>query len=485
VAEQCSVGGGLGPPGVLGPVLVHLQFLELPRRLGVGVGGVEGIGPVVHDVAHVLLRAEEGEVFLVGRGGLQIGLSVVRLLGQCLELGGQIAGQLFQLHQLLAAGDVVLEGVDLDVHRRPDQELDVLLLGGEVALGRLERVIELLRPFQIQVGVGLDLHQLAQGGDGPFVLLLDEVAVAQLVQRQGVGGAALGQFLEVLQGSLGGPGLGVAVDQVQQRLPLDVERLLGVDPRDRVAPGRPLEEGDRLVELLLVDPDPAQLVAGQVVHRALGELKDGLVVLLGLGQIGLVEVVVADDLLGFQPQRALGVLGDQLVERLEHLVELAQLPHFVGQVEGDLVGVVEVGELAEETVVELDRLLLEELGFGADDGALGLASPLGVLEEVDVAALLHVELGQAELEVRQIGSVAALGDEPLGFDERAVDLEDVPLQLLHVLGLLPRPGDDRIHVLVERGEQRRVRRPGRQGEEKDADGHWAPSSRQRLGIFTR
>ena len=51
------------------------------------------------------------------------------------------------------------------------------------------------------------------------------------------------------------------------------------------------------------------------------------------------------------------------------------------------------------------------------------------LEVVHVAALLHVELGEAELEVRQVRGVAALGDELLGLAERAVHLEDVALEL--------------------------------------------------------
>ena len=254
----------------------------------------------------------------------------------------------------------------------------------------------------------------------------------------------------------------------------------------RLAAGGGLEEGDRVVELLLVHPDPPQLVAGQVVHRALGELEDLLVVLLGLGQVGLVEVVVADDLLGLEPERALGVLGDQLVQRLEHLVELTELAHLVRQVEGDLVRVVEVGELAQEAVVELHRLLLEELGLRADDGALVVAAALLHLEEVHVAALLHVELGQAELEVGQVRGVAALGDQPLGLDERAVHLEDVPLQLLDVLGLLPLLGDHRVHALVERGEQRPALAPARaRSRQEQSTHHWAPSSMQRLGMLTR
>ena len=74
--------------------------------------------------------------------------------------------------------------------------------------------------------------------------------------------------------------------------------------------GGGLEEGDRVGVLLLVHPDPAHLVAGQVVHRAdAANCEDGLVVLLGLGEVVLVEVVVADDLLGLEPQRALGVLA--------------------------------------------------------------------------------------------------------------------------------------------------------------------------------
>jgi hypothetical protein len=94
------------------------------------MGGEQRIGPVVHDVPHVLLGAEQREVGLVGVAGLQIGLRVVGLLGQGLQLGGQVAGELLQLHQLLPPGGVVLEGIDLHVHRGADQELDVLLLVG-------------------------------------------------------------------------------------------------------------------------------------------------------------------------------------------------------------------------------------------------------------------------------------------------------------------------------------------------------------------
>jgi hypothetical protein len=229
---------------------------------------------------------------------------------------------------------------------------------------------------------------------------------------------------------LGGPGLGVAVDQVQQGLALDVERLLAVHPGDGLATGSGLEEGDRVVELLLVHPDPPQLVPGQVVHRADRELEDGLVVLLGLGVVVLVEVVVADDLVRLEPSGLLGYLPMSSAKVLSISSNWTELAHLVRQVEGDLVRVVEVRELAEQAVVELHRLLLQQLGLRADDGALVVSAALLHLEEVHVPALLHVELGQAELEVRQVRGVAALGDEPLGLEQRAVHLEDVPLELL-------------------------------------------------------
>ena len=119
-----------------------------------------------------------------------------------------------------------------------------------------------------------------------------------------------------------------------------------------------------------------------------------LVVLLGLLEVGLVEPVVAEDLLGVEPQGRAGVLLDEVAQRLEHVVELAQLALLVRQVEGHLVRVFEVGELAEDAVVDLHRLLLEQLGLGRDQGALlALGARLG-LQVIDVAALLDVQLGQ-------------------------------------------------------------------------------------------
>jgi len=172
VGEQRAVGGGLGAGGVLPADLVGLELLELPGRLGVLVRGEERIRAVVHDVPDVLLGAEEREVFLVGARGLQVDLPVVGLLRQRLQLRGQVAGQLLQLDELLPPGGLLLERIHLHVHGGAHQELDVLLLRRHAALGGLEGVVELLGALDVQVRVGLDLHQLPQRGDGPLVLLL-------------------------------------------------------------------------------------------------------------------------------------------------------------------------------------------------------------------------------------------------------------------------------------------------------------------------
>jgi hypothetical protein len=322
-------------------------------------------------------------------------------------------------------------------------------------------------------------------GDGVLVLLLDEVAVAQLVQRERERGAAVAELLEVVERALGGPGLGVAVDEIQQRLALHVERLLGIHAGQGLAGGGRLEEDDGVGVPGLVHADPAHLVARQVMHRRGGLGEDGRVVLLGLGQVRLVEEVVAEDLLGLQAQGTGGVLARQLPQRLEHLVELAQLALLVRQVERDFVPVVEVRVLAQQAVVHLHRLVLQQPRLRRDDGAAGPLRPGLGLEVIHVAALLHVQLGQAELQVRQVRGVAALGDEALRLADGAVHLEDVALEPGDQLLALLRLGDDGVEgALGARGagrgggEQRR----GEQAAEGAAHG---VSSMQRLSMRTR
>ncbi len=53
--------------------------------------------------------------------------------------------------------------------------------------------------------------------------------------------------------------------------------------------------------------------------------------------------------------------------------------------------------------------------------------------------------------------------------------------------LLPLLGDDRVHALVERGQEHAALAAALGGEEQqeEAARHWAPSSMHRLGMLTR
>src|SRR5258708_32441195 len=112
---------------------------------------------------------------------------------------------------------------------------------------------------------------------------------------------------------------------------------------------------------------------------------------------------------------------DQLVERLEHVVEVAQLAHLVGEIELNLVAILEVGKLALDPVVDLDRLLLEQARLRGDHRPVPLLPRLR-LEIVDVAPLLPVELREPDLQLAQIPGMSRLRDQLARLTAQYADL---------------------------------------------------------------
>jgi hypothetical protein len=155
----------------------------------------------------------------------------------------------------------------------------------------------------------------------------------------------------------------------------------------------------------------------------------------------------------------------------------------VRQVERDLVAVLEVDVLAQDAVVDLHRLLLEQLRLGRHHRALLTLGPRLGLQVVHVPALLDVELGQPELQVGQVRRVAALRDQLVRLADAAVDLEDVAAQLVDQFLLLFLPRDDRVLELAVRAAEAQLLQralPQRErGDDGDDGGHCAVSSMQR------
>ena len=126
-----------------------------------------------------------------------------------------------------------------------------------------------------------------------------------------------------------------------------------------------------LLGLGAVDLHPGQLVAGHVVHGRFAVLQDFLVVFLGLVQVVVVEVVVADDVERLQEQCALGIIIYQLLVGAEHLLMHAQLVVFVALEEQHSVVITILREAVHQVFVYGDGLVLQQLGLRRGQGLLG------------------------------------------------------------------------------------------------------------------
>ncbi|MGC4121215.1 MAG: hypothetical protein QM765_42890 [Myxococcales bacterium] len=447
VAEQVEVAlvavGGLGVhaldlPLLLGLLLLLLVVAVLVLVALLGSGGGAGLALVLLGVLGGVLLLRVG-LGLLAVLGVLLGLGVdlvLGLLGLHLERGRQVARVDLEVLEQLAALLLRHALVDAGAGGDADDGLDVLGAGDDLALAGLDGLVEAAGALGVALEVAAHHQQAPVGGRGVLELLLDEVAVAQLLEDVLEGVGVVAERLEELDGALGGLGLGVAVDEVGERQALDLQRL-GAGALEHRRAGGGLEVLDGLGVLAAVDPHPAHLVAGQVVGGRGGRVEDLEVVGLGVVELALVEVVVGDDEQRLGHQRAARVLVDDLLVGGDGLVELAQLPVLVRLEEAHLVVLLVVGELVEDALVEADGLLLEQRDVGDDQrAALALLDVELGLQVEAVAALLDVELGLAEDQVGQIGRGARRGDQLLGDVDRPVDLDEVAAQLGDELGAL-------------------------------------------------
>ena len=477
-AQHRGVGRLLHQPGVDLAVLDHvgerergvLPQLGLHPRVLLALGArPDQLGVVVLGLRVVLGVGEHLEIDLVeplgvGQrlGVLGLGrLGVVRARQLARHRGGVIVTLLgLGRRQRLARPEPAVQ---------PDQILDLLDLVGVPRAGHRELGVRDVVLPQAHVLVGRrPPHQLLVGVDRAVALALRQVEVGEDLEH--VERVRRVDALERHERLVGLADLGVGAHEV----------LLGRAVQDLlllVVPGRLgdlVEHLERLLELLLVEVDPADLVHRVPVGRRLGELEHHAVARVGVVELADLEEVIGERQVRLGHVLRAGIVLEQLVvdaARLLHVLAALQREPVIEQRHVHL-RVVAERLVVGEALVGLHRLDQELLGLGL--GLLRVALELGLLRrdlvrvggdrhlgalEPPVALLLGVQLAEPEVVIGLLLELAVrrLVDQVdqdrllLGADlaDQALDREHLvgaerQVLLLLVLGVL---GHDRLDAI--------------------------------------
>ena len=350
---------------------------QLPARRPVGVGILrdqpapvgDGRVPLLLPVAHLAKQVEDFRT-----------MGVQRILGQ--ELGPELLGFVVLLGLVLLVGHQVLGADDLALDRAPRFVRgvfnEVFLPGGE---GLGEFLLQLVRHAQEASGIG---HLLA-------VL----VAVVGQEPREALHRVFVPPAMNVALGDL----------EVGQAGQLVLGKTLG----ERFQRGG--AQAQLLVALRLGNPPGA----GEVIAR-LGDPLRLRVGVLGQqvlpGPPGLLEVpfgqpALAQAIAGFDVQRAVGVLLDELLVQARRLAVVPQFLLALGYQEFHLGPLFRLGTHVQRLLVELHRLLV-----------VGLVLLLGRLEVV--LGKLQVDVGDLLLPVLRKQVLGLRPEDQLGGAEVAL-----------------------------------------------------------------
>ena len=375
----------------------------------------------------------------VGRDVLPLLRVAVVLRDQIAELGlGEVVGVLEGRLAVLAAVLVVV----VPGRARPvevDQPLD--LLAHAIPLVELrvrldDRRLEIRRLLVHRVLVDQQLVRLDL--EVPFPLVVEQGAEPGRVPN---GDLLVALLLEVRERGLDLIDVGEEPGEVTEGLGLELDRLLIgglLGAGDDV-----LQLDDARRELLDVVVAPGELVERVVVDA--GGLRGERALERGArpAHVVVVEEVLSELEVGVRHEPALRELLDQLPVVVDRSLLVARLVLVVAEVEEDLVVTLVRGVFGQNTLVELERVQLDELGFPKEILDLRGLSPLpavgplvvrrlvGVhLDAVAILGLLPVQLGEAEDHLR-LAPFGRLRNELLELLDRLV---------AHLVGLAG-PGD--------------------------------------------